>query len=137
MNFQKLLQSYVNSSYEDLVEGAKNDLCVLGKAFGGSENLAKIAVAVTLTCFGVDGAFTEKEHAFMCDVLSKIGYENAKNMVQGVYDNQKAAEEALDEFADGLSNELKTVLADYVCRVLAVDEELKVPEIKFIQKLIA
>ena len=58
-------------------------------------------------------------------------------MVQGVYDNQKAAEEALNEFADGLSNELKTVLADYVCRVLAVDEELKVPEIKFIQKLIA
>lgn len=137
MNFQELLQSYVNSSYEDLVEGAKNDLCVLGKALGSSENLAKIAVAVTLTCFGVDGAFTEKEYAFMCDVLSKIGYENAKNMVQGVYDNQKAAEEALDEFADGLSNELKTVLADYVCRVLAVDEELKVPEIKFIQKLIA
>ena len=109
----------------------------MGEAFGSAENLAKLAVTVTLTCFGVDGAFTEKEHAFMCDVLSKIGYENAKNMVQGVYDNQKAAEEALDKFADGLSDELKTVLADYVCRVLAVDEELKVPEIKFIQKLIA
>ncbi len=137
MNFQELLQHYVNSSYEDLVEGAKNDLCVIGKELGSADELAKLAIAVTLTCFGVDGAFTGKEHDFMCDVLSKIGYESAKNMVQTVYDNQKAAEENLDKFVDGLNDETKTILVDYVCRVLAVDEELKVPEIKFIQKLIA
>ena len=137
MNFQKLLQSYVDSSYEDLVNGAKNDLCVLGEAIGDPEKLAKFALAVTLTCFGVDDAFTEKEHKFMCDVLSKTGYENAKNMVQSVYDNQAAAEEELDKLADSLNDELKTILVDYICRTLAVDEELKVPEIKFIQKLIA
>ncbi len=138
MDFNELMQSYVNLSYEELVSKAQNDLALLAPVFdeasedgNGSANLFPII----LTCLAVDGKYTVLEYKFLEDVFGReLSYDETKKMVNGFYDED--AQDALDKLVDSCSTELKAVLLDLCTCVMAVDETLDVNELKFIQKLI-
>lgn len=138
MDFNELMQSYVNLPYEELVSKAQNDLALLAPVFdeasedgNGSANLFPII----LTCLAVDGKYTVLEYKFLEDVFGReLSYDETKKMVNGFYD--EGAQDALDKLIDSCSTELKAVLLDLCTCVMAVDETLDVNELKFIQKLI-
>lgn len=138
MDFNELMQSYVNLPYEELVSKAQNDLALLAPLFdeasedgNGSANLFPII----LTCLAVDGKYTVLEYKFLEDVFGReLSYDETKKMVNGFYDED--AQDALDKLIDSCSTELKAVLLDLCTCVMAVDETLDVNELKFIQKLI-
>ena len=138
MDFNELMQSYVNLPYEELVSKAQNDLALLAPVFdeasedgNGSANLFPII----LTCLAVDGKYTVLEYKFLEDVFGReLSYDETKKMVNGFYDED--AQDALDKLIDSCSTELKAVLLDLCTCVMAVDETLDVNELKFIQKLI-
>lgn len=138
MDFNELMQSYVNLPYEELVSKAQNDLALLAPVFdeasedgNGSSNLFPII----LTCLAVDGKYTVLEYKFLEDVFGReLSYDETKKMVNGFYD--ESAQDALDKLIDSCSTELKSVLLDLCTCVMAVDETLDVNELKFIQKLI-
>jgi len=139
MDFNELLQSYVNSNYDELVAKAQEDLALLAPIFDeaskdgkGSANL----LPIMLTCLAVDGKYSMLEFKFLEDVFGrKLSYDETKQMVGGFYSDE--AQDALDKLVDSCSLELKSVILDLCLCALSVDETIDVNEVKFIKKLIA
>lgn len=138
MTFDELMQSYVNLSYDELVEKAQNILVTLAPIFDKASsdgNGSATLLPMLLTALAVDGKFSTLEFKFLQDVFQqKMTYDEAKDMVARFYSD--GAQDALDNFIDGCGDELKAVLLELVTCAIAVDETINKDEVSFIAKLI-
>lgn len=138
MTFNELMQGYVDMSYEEIVERAKTDLGVLMPYFAQYDkehNGAGLVFPFMCTCLAVDGQFTEKEAKFYSDIMEReIPYEQAKEVIQMHYSDNMT--DLADKFFDASDKEVKAMLLDLACCILAVDERMGTEEVAFIKKLL-
>lgn len=139
MNFNELMQTYVNMPYSELVGRAQNTLVKLIPVFDNASsdgNGSKALFHLILTSIAVDGQFTSLEFDFLKDVfLQDISYNDAKDMVASYYSDH--AQDALDTFIDKLDDDTRAQLLELATCAIAVDETINKDEVKFITKLIA
>lgn len=138
MTFNEIMQGFVNMSYEDLVTKATKDLGILMPFFAQYDeehNGAAFVFPFMCVCLAVDGQFTDKEAQFYSDIMGQeIPYDQAKEVVQMHYSDDM--NDLADRLVDSSDDEVKAVLLDLACCILAVDETIDSEELTFIKKLI-
>lgn len=136
MDFNELLQSFVNKDRDELVYIAKRaigELLPICKKADPKNNGYNLMAAIVLTAIGADGTLTQKERAFLREVL-----EQDDEMVSrfiATYD--KGMFEIVDAFADNLDRDGKSHVLMLVLSVVSSDEKISKEETTFIRKLLA
>ena len=132
--FNELMQKYVNTDYEVLVNLAKqavSNLMPFCKAVDTQHNGFYMLTALVLSAVGSDGVLTALEHKMLCDVF---GFDNETvQKLIAMYDSKMAA--LADHFADNMGTEVKADTIMLVTAFAAVDEKISKEETQFIRKL--
>ncbi|MBO7297549.1 MAG: hypothetical protein J6U60_00720 [Clostridia bacterium] len=136
--FNNIMKDFVNKSYEELRDTAKQALAVsmnFFAQFDKDHNGASAVVAFMGTMFAADGNFSALEYQLLKDLVGEVDYETAKATVQSYYSDEW--ENAVDQLIDACDTEMKSTILVLVTCFAAVDETIKVEEQRFIAKLLA
>ena len=136
MEFNELMQKWVNTDYPELVEMAKMAVGHLMPAckavdqkYGGNYMLS----ALVLTAIGADGVLTSLEADLLGDVLG-LDKDGIQKFIK-MYDSEMA--DLADKFADNLGDEVKAHALMLITAIAAVDEKISREETNLIKKLMA
>ena len=138
MELKEILQQYVDSSYEELVQevaysGAK--LIARLKELGVTDENALTAVyGYIVTAISADGKVTEKEFQFLQEALNYTREELNAVIELG---SDPEFIEAMDSLFDYHDKEVCVQTINIVCCLVAIDETINRDEIAFIEKLLA
>ena len=135
--FKKILQDYVNKSYDELLAIAKNAFCNAMNFFAQfdkDKNGATVLVPVVSSILGSDGKLTALEYQFLKDLVGDIEYETLKSSVQAHYGEEW--ENAIDNLIDSCNDEMKATVLTLITCFAAVDETVTVDEQRYIYKLL-
>lgn len=133
--FDELLQNYVNSDYEVLVNIARE---ALGKVLPtcqavDPDNKGMLMLSsIILSAVGADGVLTAKEREFLRDVLG-LDDEQISKYIK-MYDSNMV--DLVNNFADKLSDDVKTQTLTLIICVAACDEKISREETAFIRKIL-
>lgn len=134
--FNELMQKYVNSDYETLVQLAQQALVSVlpaCKAVDKDNDGFFMATSIILAAIGADGVLTGLEKKMLGDALG-LNEETIQKFIT-LYDSRMA--ELVDAFADALKDDLKADVCMLVTAVCAVDEKISHLETAFIKKILA
>ncbi len=135
MDFNEFLQAFVNKPYDQLVDIAKNAIGKLHPACAAVDtdnNGFFMLTSIILTAIGADGTLTDKERAFLRDVLG-ISDETISKYIK-LYDKKMV--DLVDSFADDLNTEIKSHVMMLVLSIMCVDEKISREETALIRKLL-
>ena len=137
-SFDKLLQNYVNKSYDELLSLAKYSMSQFIDTLveqSDSEGAAKVCALITAACLGADAKLSYLEHKFFNDLLdSDDDYFENLEFVSGLGNDK--AREMTDRLVDSLSDDEKAAAVSFCLCFLAVDETISRDEVAFIARLI-
>ncbi len=134
--FNELMQKYVNSDYETLVQLGQRALANLipaCKAVDKENNGLFMATSIILAAIGADGVLTGLEKKFLADALGQN--EATIQKFISLYDSRMA--ELVDRFADASNEDVKANILMLVTSVAAVDEKISREETALIKKILA
>ena len=138
MNFNDLMQRYVNCSYEELLAMAKKSIAELSgemlKCFQTKETAIHAYVLIAVASIGADNILSPLECKFLDDLFG-IGSDLEETRKLILSWGRTDAMELVDKLADSLSSDGKANLINVCLTFLSVDEKLSKAELSFIQKL--
>ena len=133
--FNELMQKYVNSDYETLVDLAQKALVNLlpaCKIVDEDNDGLFMATSIILAAMGADGVLTGLEKKMLADALGQD--EATIQKFISLYDNRMA--ELVDHFADNTTTDIKADVMMLVTCVAAVDEKISREETALIKKIL-
>lgn len=136
MEFNELMQKWVNTDYPELVEMAKmavGHLMPACKAVDEKYNGNYMLTSLILTAIGADGVLTALEAKLLGEVLG-LDQDGIQKLIK-LYDKDMA--ELADKFADNLGDEVKAHALMLITAIAAVDEKISREETALIKKLMA
>lgn len=132
--FNELMQKYVNTDYEVLVDMAKEAIrrlkpvCVqIDPEYDGNYMLASLVLAA----IGADGVLTALEKKMLQEIL-KLDEEAIQKLIK-MYDPKMP--DLVNHFADNMGDDTKADTIMLVTIFAAVDEKISREETAFIRKL--
>ena len=134
--FNELMQKYVNTDYEVLVDLAKEAVSRLMphcKKVDPDHNGFYMLTALVLSAVGADGVLTALESKMLGDVLG-LDKEGIQKLID-MYDSRMP--ELADYFADNMGDDTKADAIMLVTTIASVDEKIGKEETAFIKKLFA
>lgn len=136
VSFNELMQSYVDLSYEALVQTAQlalGKLLPVCKKVDPEHEGVFMVISLVLSAVAADGVLSEKEQHFLGDVLGMD--EAAINTAVHMYSSDMV--DLVDQFADGLDEDTKVNSMMLIIAVAACDETISREETALIRKIIA
>lgn len=136
MEFNELMQKWVNTDYNELAEMAKiavGKLMPVCKAVDEQYNGNYMLASLVLTAIGADGVLTGLESKLLGDVLG-LDQEGVQKLIK-MYDSRMA--ELADHFVDKLGTDVKADALMLITAIAAVDEKISREETGLIKKLMA
>ena len=133
-SFSELMQKYVNTDYEVLVDLAKeavHRLMPYCKAVDPDHNGNYMLTSLLLTAIGADGKLTALENKMLQEVMG-LSNEEVQKLI-GMYDSRMP--ELADYFADNMSDDTKADTIMLITLFAAVDETICKEETAIIRKL--
>ena len=133
-SFNELMQKYVNTDYEVLVDLAKEAvkrLMPYCKKVDPDHNGYYMLSSLVLSAIGADGVLTALESKMLQDVLD-ITKEEVQKLI-GMY-NSKMPDLA-NYFADNMNEDTKADAIMLITTIASVDEKIAKEETDFIRKL--
>jgi len=135
MDYQQLLQRYLEYDYDTLLERAKKDISQLNTYFG--EEMKRDSFAVILlfigTCLAADRSLTDAEIRFAGDLL---GLSREHVLLTEKFGEDEETIDMSDEVFEMFPFEKRLELLDFCMCILAVDGSIPKDEILFITKLL-
>ena len=135
-SFNELMQKYVNTDYEVLVDLAKEAvrrLMPYCKKVDPDHNGNYMLASLILSAIGADGVLTTLESKMLSDVMG-LNTEEIKKLI-AMFDNRMA--DLADHFADNMNADTKADTLMLITVLAAVDEKISKEETAFIKKLMA
>ena len=135
-SFNELMQKYVNTDYEVLVDLAKEAvrrLMPYCQKVDPDHNGNYMLASLILSAIGADGVLTALESKMLSDVMG-LNAEEIKKLI-AMFDNRMA--DLADHFADNMNADTKADTLMLITVLAAVDEKISKEETAFIKKLMA
>ena len=135
-SFNELMQKYVNTDYEVLVDLAKEAvrrLMPYCQKVDPDHNGNYMLASLILSAIGADGVLTTLESKMLSDVMG-LNAEEIKKLI-AMFDNRMA--DLADHFADNMNEDTKADTLMLITVLAAVDEKISKEETAFIKKLMA
>lgn len=132
--FNEIMQKYVNTDYEVLVDIAKEAvrrLLPCCKTVDPEHNGYYMLASILLTAIGADGTLTALEKQMLRDVMA-ISDEEISKLLK-MYDAKMP--ELVNHFADNMGNDVKADTIMLIATFASVDEKISKEETAFIRKL--
>lgn len=132
--FNELMQKYVNTDYEVLVDLAKEAVKRLKphcKAVDPDHDGNYMLASLVLSAIGADGVLSALESKMLGDVLG-LNKDEIQKLI-GMYDSRMP--ELANHFADNMSEDTKADAIMLVTTIASVDEKIGKEETAFIRKL--
>ncbi len=132
--FNELMQKYVNTDYEVLVDLAKEAVKRLMppcQQVDPDHNGNFMLASIILSAVGADGVLSALENKMLKDVMN-INDEEVSKLIK-MYDKQMP--DLVDHFADNMGEDIKADTIMLVTTLAAVDEKIAKEETAFIRKL--
>ncbi len=136
MDFNQMLQDFVNKDHAELVFFAKRamgELLPYCKQVDPDNEGYFMLTSIILTAIGADGTLTQKEREFLREVLEQDD-ETISRFIK-IYN--KDMFELVDKFADNLGSDVKSHVLMLVLSVVSSDEKICSEETAFVKKLLA
>lgn len=136
MEFNELMQKWVNSDYNELAEMAKIAVVKLMpacKAVDEQYNGNYMLASLVLTAIGADGVLTALESKLLGDVLG-LNQDGVQKLIK-MYDSRMA--DLANHFVDNLGIDVKADAMMLITAIAAVDEKISREETGLIKKLLA
>ena len=136
MEFNELMQKWVNSDYNELAEMAKIAVVKLMpacKAVDEQHNGNYMLASLVLTAIGADGVLTALERKLLGDVLG-LNQDGVQKLIK-MYDSRMA--DLANHFVDNLGIDVKADALMLITAIAAVDEKISREETGLIKKLLA
>lgn len=136
MEFNELMQKWVNSDYNELAEMAKIAVVKLMpacKAVDEQYNGNYMLASLVLTAIGADGVLTALESKLLGDVLG-LNQDGVQKLIK-MYDSRMA--DLANHFVDNLGIDVKADALMLITAIAAVDEKISREETGLIKKLLA
>ena len=133
-SFNELMQKYVNTDYEVLVDLAKEAvrrLMPYCMAVDADHNGYYMLAALLLTAIGADGKLTTLESKMLQEVMG-LSKDEVQKLI-GMYDSRMP--ELADYFADNMGDDTKADAIMLITIFAAVDETICKEETAIIRKL--
>lgn len=133
-SFNELMQKYVNTDYEVLVDLAKEAVCRLMpycKAVDPDHDGCYMLSSLILSAIGADGKLTQLESKMLQDVMG-LDKDSIQKLI-GMYNSQMA--DLVDHFADNMGDDTKADTIMLITVFASVDEKISKEETAFIRKL--
>lgn len=135
-SFNELMQKYVNTDYQVLVDLAKEAvrrLMPYCQKVDPDHNGNYMLASLILSAIGADGVLTGLESKMLSDVMG-LNTEEIKKLIS-MFDNRMA--DLADHFADNMNEDTKADTLMLITVLAAVDEKISKEETAFIKKLMA
>ena len=135
-SFNELMQKYVNTDYEVLVDLAKEAvrrLMPYCQKVDPDHKGNYMLASLILSAIGADGVLTALESKMLSDVMG-LNTEEIKKLI-AMFDNRMA--DLADHFADNMNADTKADTLMLITVLAAVDEKISKEETAFIKKLMA
>ena len=136
MEFNELMQKWVNTDYKELAEMAKIAVAKLMPACKAVDEQYKgnyMLASLVLTAIGADGVLTALESKLLGDVLG-LDQDGVQRLIK-MYDSRMA--DLADHFVDNLGTDVKADALMLITAIAAVDEKISREETGLIKKLLA
>ena len=133
-SFNELMQKYVNTDYQVLVDLAKEAVKRLMphcQKVDPQHNGNYMLAALILSAIGADGILTVLERNMLADVLG-LSKEEIQKLI-GMYD--KKMPELANYFADNMGEDTKADAIMLITTIASVDEKICKEETELIRKL--
>jgi hypothetical protein len=135
-SFDELMQSFVNTEYDELVAQGKQALVHILPACAvvdPDHNGALVVVSILLATMACDGRLPRSEIKYLQDIL-----ETDEDRLEKMIDLYKTSmEDFSDHFADKLNDELKAHVMILICAAASADKTITIDENEFIQRIMA
>ncbi len=135
-SFNELMQKYVNTDYEVLVDLAKEAvrrLMPYCQKVDPDHNGNYMLASLILSAIGADGVLTTLESKMLSDVMG-LNTDEIKKLIS-MFDNRMA--DLADHFADNMGEDTKADTLMLITTIASVDEKISKEETAFIKKLMA
>lgn len=135
-SFNELMQKYVNTDYQVLVDLAKEAvrrLMPYCQKVDPDHNGNYMLASLILSAIGADGVLTGLESKMLSDVMG-LNTEEIKKLIS-MFDNRMT--DLADHFADNMNEDTKADTLMLITVLAAVDEKISKEETAFIKKLMA
>ena len=135
-SFNELMQKYVNTDYEVLVDLAKEAvrrLMPYCQKVDPDHKGNYMLASLILSAIGADGVLTALESKMLSDVMG-LNTEEIKKLI-AMFDIRMA--DLADHFADNMNADTKADTLMLITVLAAVDEKISKEETAFIKKLMA
>lgn len=132
--FNELMQKYVNTDYEVLVDLAKEAvkrLMPYCRTVDPDHNGNYMLASLILSAIGADGTLTVLESKMLGDVMG-LNKEEIQKLI-GMYDSRMP--ELANHFADNMSEDTKADAIMLITTIASVDEKISKEETALIRKL--
>ncbi|MBR4017878.1 MAG: TerB family tellurite resistance protein [Oscillospiraceae bacterium] len=132
--FNELMQKYVNTDYEVLVDLAKEAVKRLTppcQKVDPEHNGYYMLASIILSAVGADGVLSALEKKMLKEVMN-INDEEVSKLIK-MYDSKMP--DLVDHFADNMGEDIKADTIMLVTTLAAVDEKIAKEETAFIRKL--
>lgn len=132
--FNELMQKYVNTDYEVLVDLAKEAVKRLMphcKTVDPQHDGNYMLASLILSAIGADGVLSSLESKMLSDVMG-LDQATIQKFI-GMFDSKMA--DLVDYFADNMGDDIKADAIMLVTTFAAVDEKICKEETAFIRKL--
>ena len=133
-SFNDLMQKYVNTDYEVLVDLAKEAvrrLMPVCRQVDPDHNGFYMLSALVLSAVGADGTLSALEKKMLGEVFD-LDETTIKKLIS-MYDRQMV--DLVEYFVDNMSSETKADTLLFICTLASVDEKIGKEETAFIRKL--
>ncbi len=137
MQHIKLLQNYLDKSYDELLIIARNSLKTFYSKFEEIDNASgeKFIVCFVLSAISLDQEITMLECNFVNDLWgTHMTRKEIKNLCKHCYNTNFAP--FVTSVIDSISKEEKEALLKFILCIMAVDESISGAEITFVDNLI-
>ena len=137
MQHIKLLQNYLDKSYDELLAIARNSLKIFYSKFQEIDKKSgdKFIVCFVLSALSLDQEISQLECNFVNDLWNtKMTKKELKNLCKHCYNDNFA--QFVTSIIDSISTQEKQALLKFILCVMAVDETLSREEITFVDALI-
>ena len=134
----EILQSFVNSSREDLYTVAAHAMSIVLPYFtencNNEDKAAQLLAGFIFTVVAVDGKLSKDELQFIKDVFQSFSEEELVNMVKA-HRNEEMVN-FFDEVVDNMPANIKSELLNLCTATIAVDHNINNVEYSYLIKLI-
>ena len=134
----EILQSFVNSSREDLYTVAAHAMSIvlphLTENLSNEDKAAELLAGFIFTVVAVDGKLSKDELQFIKDVFQSFSEEELINMVKTHRDEKMV--NLFDEVVDNMPANIKSELLNLCTSIIAIDHNINNVEYSYLIKLI-